>query len=66
MAFVVVTAMRKKDGSPDMGIIVRAENNAGPETVEPLIAGKRLMSGIVDEDQKIVGVRFQFLVYRLH
>jgi len=46
----------------EMGI-VRAENDARPETVESLIAGKCLVAGVVDEDQKIVGVGFRFLVY---
>jgi hypothetical protein len=36
--------------------IARTKNDAYPETVESLIAGKRLMAGIIDEDEKIVGV----------
>jgi hypothetical protein len=43
--------------------IAPADNDAGPKTVESLIPGKCLVTGVVDEHRKIVGVRFDFLVY---
>jgi len=45
----------------EMGI-ARTENDVGPETVKSLIARKCLMAGVIDKDQKIVGVRFKFVV----